>query len=162
MVRATRPPGTKRYVVPGNFPAKRGLSAAMISRSLRLRSSAVERSTCTLALCGPVLLVKTADGPCGMPTFETIETSSSARSSALTIDSIALTIRSVSSTRVPTGALRLMRNCASSDAGKNSVPMSGPRPREGADTRRRLAANAPAVEPTTRRGCASAHSIDRA
>src|SRR3989441_8839205 len=55
-----------------------------------------------------------------MPTFETIETSSSAHSSALTIDSIALTIRSVSSTRVPTGALRLMRNCASSDAGKNS------------------------------------------
>ncbi len=96
-----------------------------------------------------------------MPTFDTTETSSSGRSSALMIDSMALTIRSVSSTRVPTGALRLMRNCASSDGGKNSVPMSGLRPKAGAVTRKRLATNAPAIPPTTRRRCASAHSITR-
>src|SRR5213594_3950929 len=94
-----------------------------------------------------------------MPTLATIVFSSSGRTVARTIDSIPLTIRSVSSIRVPIGALTLIRNCASSDGGKNSVPMSGLNPKWGAKTRKRLATKVAAIPPTTMRRWPSAHTM---
>jgi hypothetical protein len=47
----------------------------------------------------------------------------------LRIPSILAMRRSVSSTRVPTGARTRMMNWLSSDGGKNSVPMKGTSPR---------------------------------
>ena len=53
----------------------------------------------TAALWGPLLLVKTAACPCGMPMSETIEISSSALSVARTMFSMPRTVRSVSPIR---------------------------------------------------------------
>ena len=52
------------------------------------------------------------------------------------MSSIRATIRSVSSTRVPTGARSRMMNWLSSDGGKNSVPMSGSDRQRGRGERR--------------------------
>ena len=93
--------------------------------------------------------------------FDTTDVSSSGLSDARRIDSMPLTIRSVSSMRVPIGALMLMRNCASSEAGKNSVPIRGRSPKDGATTRKRLPANVTTTEPTTRPRWPSAHSMSR-
>ena len=50
--------------------------------------------------------------------------------------SIRATIRSVSSTRVPTGARTWIRNWLSSDSGKNSLPTRGKMARAEASTTR--------------------------
>lgn len=92
---------------------------------------------------------------------DTIEISSSGLSRARTIASMPRTVRSVSSTRVPIGAFRSTRNCASSDGGKNSVPIRGRIPSHGAATRGMLATKVRAIEPTTSARWPSAHTISR-
>ena len=79
-----------------------------------------------------------AERPAGMPTVDTIDWSSPGWRFCRNICSIRATTFSVSSTRVPIGARRKTRNWLSSEAGKNSLPMSGtsagwPRRREHAD-----------------------------
>ena len=79
------------------------------------------------AAWGPVFCEKSPDRPVGTPTVETIEVNSPGLSVARTMSSILATVRSVSSTRVPTGARTRMMNWLSSEAGKNSVPINGSR-----------------------------------
>ena len=61
----------------------------------------------------------------GTPTVDTMEVYSPGLTVVRMISSILATIRSVSSTRVPTGARTRMMNWLSSEGGKNSVPISG-------------------------------------
>ena len=99
--------------------------AATISRSFRFRLSGSARYTWSWAAWGPVFCEKTPDRPVGTPTVETIEVNSPGRSVAVMMSSILLTMRSVSSTRVPTGARSRRMNWLSSEGGKNSLPISG-------------------------------------
>jgi hypothetical protein len=96
---------------------------------------------------------KMPERPVGTPTVDTTALISPGVSVARMICSIRATVRSVSSTRVPTGARMRTMNWLSSEGGKNSVPMSGISAAALA-TRRRIAPMSCARWPRAQRSAA--------
>ena len=81
--------------------------------------------TCTVAACGPALLVYSAEKSGTTPMFETISSRSRGSTTRLTSASTRFTSAVVTSIRLPDGALTFITNWPASVRGKNATPRNG-------------------------------------